>query len=142
MWGCAFQVGCTTESLTCNSMAWSHVVSIRLAPPVIEPGKYIIKVVNGTVTRKCDLTLTETLIQDCSDGITIGGLTASAAPSEIAWLSLTLGDAETPQNALSITITETDGTRNNYTIKPDYAVDEPNGEGCGERKQATVDLVR
>jgi hypothetical protein len=123
-------------------MAWSHVVAIRLVPTVIEPGKYTITAVNGAITRKCDLTLTETLTQDCSDGITVVGLTEAASPTEIAWVDLTLGDSETPQSTLSTTITDANDTSNDYTIKPHYAVDEPNGEGCGERKQATVDLVR
>jgi hypothetical protein len=69
----------------------------------------------------------------CTDNVT---LTLSGAGDAVVHMSV-LGF--TPPT-LIVEILDDDGLVAEDTFTPDYAVDEPNGPGCGERRVATITM--
>jgi hypothetical protein len=70
--------------------------------------------------------------------MTISSSESTTNLSNIGVIHLSLGDWEDPPSSFVLSVTCDDGTTINRTITPDYSIDEPNGAGCGKRKQANT----
>lgn len=137
----ASSAGCTTESRACNLMAWNHQLTLDLAPSISAEATYEFEIKDGATNPKCTVTIGSNPVETCSENLSVTRSSTSSVPYGISALNLTYSDAEELPNSLVLSIT-TDGVKTEYTLTPDYEIDEPNGDGCGERKRATVKVDR
>jgi hypothetical protein len=119
-------------------MAWYHQITITLKPPISTTGAYDIRVVGDGLDQHCSGSLKDSKSQTCSSNMTILSSENTANLSNIGVIQLSLGDWEDPPSSFVLSVTCDDGSTTNHTITPDYSIDEPNGAGCGERKQANT----
>jgi hypothetical protein len=139
---CLASAACSGSGQSCNVMAWQHGVGINLDPPISGTGTVEVRVTDKVSDPSCDFSLAESAIAHCDTGwaSTSDGQRSviSAGPDSIG---LAYAERSDLPESLVLTLT-VDGVTTDYTLTPDYEVDEPNGEGCGERQYATLTLTR
>jgi hypothetical protein len=134
----AFLAGCSSSSQSCSQTAWYHKITITLKPPISTAGAYDIRVVGDGLDQHCSGSLKDSESQTCSSNMTILSSENAATLIDIGIIQLSFGDWEEPPSSFELSITDDAGSTSNHTVTPNYTVDEPNGAGCGERKQVTT----
>ena len=120
---------------TCYSIKAPDRVTVALVSEDWEPGTWGIELQSGDRFAMCAVTLPlgDDALVSCTDNAEVeldetGSRVVSIAASDFA-----------PSN-FTVAVSREGRSLAEQQFVPDYRIDEPNGNGCGERSQATVSV--
>lgn len=118
---------------TCNNMYAPDNLEIDLNPPVSDEGAWVVTL-SGDLDATCTVSLpvADDGFADCD----LEGVDLLISEDRLAIEGVSLFD-HAPE-AITLTMSFEGVEVLSEDIAPDYAIDEPNGEGCGERRSAVV----
>ena len=131
----ALLVGCDTTGADCTDMDVWDSLTLAFQPVITTPGTWAFVLTEG-IAASCEITLPDPASAD-DRYVDCEGVDEQRVDRVDGIESLRIYEA--PASArLLITYEGTAWFED--VIEPEYAVDEPNGEGCGERFTATMPI--
>lgn len=120
----------------CTLMYAPSHLTVEFEADAWAPGTWDVELVGGGAEATCTVTLplVDGASPECSDFAT---LQVNAAGDAIDALSVT----DIAPDTFTVRVYDDEGLVAQQQFSPEYAVDEPNGEGCGERRVATVTMT-
>ena len=121
-------MGCDLVGQSCNLMYAPDFLTVEITDGDGWAGEIAVSIDGDGTVVTCAFTEEDDAIVNCDDDMSSMELAGDV-------MTLSLWDFAPDSADLVVTI---DGVEvSAQTIKPVYEVDEPNGEGCGERRSAT-----
>ena len=125
------------DGRSCNLMYAPSGVTVEFQAQAWAPGTWEVEVDGLSCTVLLDPDATPSGQVACDDAATPRLeilLSPSSATIDSAWL------IESTPDVLTVKLTHDGTVVLDDELVPEYAVDEPNGRGCGERRAATVSV--
>ncbi len=131
-WGCG-----DASSEVCDYEHHPDTITFQLSPSITTLGSYTVSyALPGQPPLDCVFTFPYSEVT--CEALSFGDLSHSTAPTRVDWIMLNVPSPGPDSITISI-----QGYTTLYTgtVVPTYALDEPNGPGCGVRKTGTVTLA-
>lgn len=123
--------GCPELGKTCTLIYAPDNLTVSFDTEALAPGAYTVTV-SGDVEATCTLTLPSEVEGVCDlEGLSLSTNEAGDGLGELFFFDM-------GPEALTVSITLDGAEIASESFSPSYTVDEPNGEGCGERRSGIV----
>jgi len=129
--------GCgDASSEVCDYQHHPDTITFQLSPSITTVGSYTVSyALPGQPPTDCVFTFPYSDVT--CEALSFGDASHSTSPTRVDWIMLNVPSPGPDSITISI-----QGYTNLFTgtVAPTYALDEPNGPGCGVRKSGTVAL--
>jgi hypothetical protein len=122
----------------CTNEAFSDAVQVTFAPELTEPGEYELGFTSNVVDGICRVVVGGKVIEPCTSAQL--SVTGKNSEGVVVLTALRVWFDYAPQS-FELSVTKDGVNLLERTFTPEYAEDEPNGNGCGVRRLAVVPIA-